>query len=941
MLKKFLLFILLIVTVLIGNFAQKKNNRDFQAMYKEAQRLYDLDSPTAETDSTALKLFSAIAEEADALKDYRKSIECYIKIGNIHQTYQRFTISNNYYHLSLYLNEKFLKDEALEYEACLYMGSSFYFSNVFDSSQIYFEQASTIALYNSNKQLPEQERLYNSLGSIYFESANYQQAKNYFEKALLISDQSKEPDIETLVSIKSNIANCLQRLNQFDSALDIYKSLRRYEIEKESDEIIRQNTAHAFFETKQYDSAITIYKTLRLENNLNKIKALNDIGRIYMNQQQWQQAETVFDSAIAVNKRISSFIRNKEEALAYMYRGQLAEKQGLLDEGLTWYNEALQEIHLNFKWKQVDDIPDVVSQTVSPITMFLILEKKASLLYAKYKVSKQPFLLKASMLTFLKCIETGDYIKLNFDNDEAKLFFNENFDLVFKKAVEVAYERSRTDKEAISEYIYVLENYKGNVLHQNLQNTLLKSNAAVPDSIKLREKEVKQMMAFYTSRINNNAAETEAVLLQKKLLELQVELSRLQKFYEKDETYNLYKIKSAGYDINTVQLQQQVSNNTALINFFRTDHFFYVLAISKNKSNLQRIAIDSALMQEIRFYLKEIYQLSEGNRYNGSKSAHFIYQQLFSPVANVIASCDNWIVIPDDILYYLPVESLIRNPAQNQYVLETNTVSYHYSFSLLFQQHTHHTNEQVNEKILTMIPYAVDDSSIQQSRLAVLPHSIKEVRDKGGLTFISAKATKKAFVEKASGYPLIHLATHASAGSDTSTNWIQFYPEDNNDHNNRLYVDEIYNLDLHRAELVVLSACETAAGDIKSGEGLISLSRAFLYAGSDGIVSTLWKSEDKVTAYLMQRLHYHLDQKHSAATALRKAKLDLLNDTKMNARFKTPYYWSNFIYIGKVPMNNTVSTVPVWAYAIAGALLTVMVILLIKKFRQRRNGFLS
>jgi len=921
-------------TVLIGNFAQNKTNRNYPALYKEALRLYNLESPTSVTDSTALSFFSEIADQSEAEKDYRKVIECYIKIGNIHQTYQRFLLSNKFYHLALSLNEKFLKDEALEYEACLYMGSSFYFSNVFDSSQIYFEQASTIALYNRNIQLPEQERLYNSLGSIYFESANYQQAKNYFDKALLISNQDPDHDIETLVGIKSNIANCLQRLNQFDSALDIYKSLRVYEIGKESDEIIRQNTAHAFFETRQYDSALAIYKTLGLQNNLNKIKALNDIGRIYMNREQWQQAEIVFDSAIAVNKRISSFIRNKEEALAYMYRGQLAEKQGLLDEGLSWYNEALQEIHLNFKWKQVIDIPGNVSQTVSPITMFLILEKKASLLYTKYMLSKQPDLLNASMNTFLKCIETADYIKLNFDNDEAKLFFNENFDLVFKKAVEVAYERSRTNDDAISEYIYVLENYKGNVLHQNLQNTLLKSNTSIPDSVKLREKEVKQMMAFYTSRINNNAAETEAVNLQNKLLELQVELSRIQKIYEKDESYNLYKVKPAGYDINVKQLQQQIANSTALINFFMTDHFFYVLAISKNKSSLQRIPIDTTLMQEIRFYLGEIYQSSEGKRYNGKEASAIVYRKLFSPVSDVIESCSNWIVIPDDILYYLPVESLIKNPFNDQYVLEKVTVSYHYSFSLLFQKNTHHINEQLNKRMLTMVPYAHADSNIRRSGLPVLPHSIEEVKNNTGLTFISARATKAQFIASTSGFPFIHLATHASAGTDTSTNWIQFYPQDDNDHNNRLYLEEIYNLDLHRAELVVLSACETAAGDIKSGEGLLSLSRAFLYAGTDGIVSTLWKSEDKVTAYLMQRLHFHLDKGHSAASALRKAKLDLLRDKQINAKFKSPYYWSNFIYIGKVPIENAANRIPIWQYIVSVLSVTLIVLVLIKRFRK-------
>jgi CHAT domain-containing protein len=155
------------------------------------------------------------------------------------------------------------------------------------------------------------------------------------------------------------------------------------------------------------------------------------------------------------------------------------------------------------------------------------------------------------------------------------------------------------------------------------------------------------------------------------------------------------------------------------------------------------------------------------------------------------------------------------------------------------------------------------------------------------------------FTEKAAGYPVIHLATHASISADSNINWIQFYPSDPQDINNKLYVQEIYNLDLHKTELVILSACQTAGGAAVTGEGLLSLSRAFIYAGADGIVSTLWKTEDRVTSYLMQRMHIYLKQKMPPENALQQAKKDMLSDKELGAQYKTPNYWANFIYVGK------------------------------------------
>ena len=106
------------------------------------------------------------------------------------------------------------------------------------------------------------------------------------------------------------------------------------------------------------------------------------------------------------------------------------------------------------------------------------------------------------------------------------------------------------------------------------------------------------------------------------------------------------------------------------------------------------------------------------------------------------------------------------------------------------------------------------------------------------------------------------------------------------------------------ADLVVLSACETGLGRLQEGEGIVGLTRAFLYAGASTVVVSLWKVEDQSTGLLMERFHRRLKQGESKAEALRQAKLDILQAT-INLKalgipqsLAPPFYWAPFILVG-------------------------------------------
>jgi len=110
-----------------------------------------------------------------------------------------------------------------------------------------------------------------------------------------------------------------------------------------------------------------------------------------------------------------------------------------------------------------------------------------------------------------------------------------------------------------------------------------------------------------------------------------------------------------------------------------------------------------------------------------------------------------------------------------------------------------------------------------------------------------------------------------------------------------LRMHEIYNLRLP-ADLVVLSACQTALGRDIRGEGLIGLTRGFMYAGARSVVASLWQVDDESTAELMKRFYRAmLKEKRRPADALRAAQLEMSRDKRWSA----PFHWAGFILQGE------------------------------------------
>ncbi|HXO75025.1 MAG TPA: CHAT domain-containing protein, partial [Puia sp.] len=295
----------------------------------------------------------------------------------------------------------------------------------------------------------------------------------------------------------------------------------------------------------------------------------------------------------------------------------------------------------------------------------------------------------------------------------------------------------------------------------------------------------------------------------------------------------------------------------------------------------------AALQNDVESWVSMLKVTDNGRKFKAGLVGDRLCRQLVKPIQEAAPSKKEWIIIPDGFLYYLPFESLPGGNGED-FLLRALTVSYRLSSRLLDVPGEAGTGVEV----LSFAPFASGASA----GLPRLVSSRDEIMGLKGGQYIDSSATKSNFLKAANHYPVIHLATHAvSSLTSAAGSFIAFYPAGSRPDENNLYLEELYGLNLSATRLVIISACETGQGELAGKEGVISLSRAFAYAGCASTINSLWKADDKATAYILKRFYVYLQKGESKATALRQAKLDYLSGDAIN---KSPAYWAHLVLMG-------------------------------------------
>jgi len=313
-------------------------------------------------------------------------------------------------------------------------------------------------------------------------------------------------------------------------------------------------------------------------------------------------------------------------------------------------------------------------------------------------------------------------------------------------------------------------------------------------------------------------------------------------------------------------------------------------------------------------------------------SSYAVYQELFEPIKDDLVG-DELIIIPEGPLWHLNFELLLtqqdvsNNPKDLSYLFKEYAISYANSANLLFSASGATVSSKQREECLAFsFSDSVTVKDIKTMSLATLrdagddlPGTRKEIKAISniidGKYYFGSQAIEHNFKKNAGQYRILHLALHGEVDHENPENSRLFFTKSKDTlEDNFLYGHELFALDIP-AELTVLSACNTGAGKIAKGEGIMSLGTAFQYAGTKSLLLTSWEVSDQTTPELMTNFYTNLKQGMNKSKALQQAKLQYLNTANINRIH--PFYWGGFYLVGDpAPIQFENNTTVYWFFGL-------------------------
>jgi CHAT domain-containing protein len=512
------------------------------------------------------------------------------------------------------------------------------------------------------------------------------------------------------------------------------------------------------------------------------------------------------------------------------------------------------------------------------------------------------------------------YVEKSYATDDAKIFIKKKTSEAYRKAFEVCLRIYATNGDAhmLREAFLVSEKNKASIISSSLNERKI----SVPghEEWMVEERNIKHNIArlnIVASASNDSRTLQET---EKQKASYEIRLQELQKKIEENDRY--YQLKYTDNALPLEEIQERLKHDQALISFYQVSGTLHSFLVTGN--SFEHLEIDSFanLEKDIASWLEAIQTTENGKKFTADKIGQIISAKLLGPLLQMLDNKQEWIIVPDGILSFLPFESL---PLGKSWLVESKAISYLFSSRFLpgkLQSATLTVNQPA---VLAFAPFTKENNTLFSS----LDYSASEIQGLNGKKLLDSQATKEEFLKDINHFPIVHLATHARSDlNSVADSWVAFYPKNISNQQNKLYLEELYGLNMENTELMVISACETGKGEFVSNEGVISIARAFTYAGCSSVINSLWKADDKATAEILKDFYVYLKRGLSKSKALQQAKLDYIHS---NAIHKTPEYWSHLILIGNSdPVFTRAKT---WMIAMAGGgmLLAGLLLMTLKK----------
>lgn len=725
-------------------------------------------------------------------------------------------------------------------------------------------------------------RALGTIGSIYRAWGDLAQAQTLYQESL--DAARKVGDRENITSTLSDLGSVYIELKAYDQALTCFQEAlaiaRQYQNRAlERDALAGQ--AYLHFVTGDYAAALAAHQqALQLARDIaspsREGASLNALGFLHLKTSDLQAARQSFQDGLAVGERIEA------PSIVWQARVGLAavcEKQGAIDQARENYQQAIEALErvrgrLGSEEERMSFFRDKIEVYEKLIGTLLELHSKDAA--SRHDVTAFHYAERARTRAFLELLAAA---RINVEQDLAP-------DLA---------QRRQQLENAISQ----------------LNTQLLQARAAEP--VKQDQPRIEQL-----EKARAQADEDYA--------NWQRELRR------RDPRYAALKYPAP---VTLAQTQQLLDEQTVLLAYSLSEPSSFLFTVSRDKYQATRLASAATIRAAVAQLLAAITDKNQPSPAAYRRQAVQLYQLLIEPAGRLLAGKRELIIVADDALHRLPFEVLLAPAASAQtplprlpYLVRDFRISYAPSASVLASLLSEPRRTAPKEFVAFADPvYAQGASQSEQAKLLAtvtrgagsgqlqfppLPHSRREVEAIAQLfapgqadLFLRAAASEEnaKTKERLGQYGVVHFSAHGYVNEERprfsgivlSLPRAETTEQPAAAEDGLLSAYEIFNLKL-KAELVVLSACETGLGKEIKGEGLMGLMRAFMYAGAPSVVVSLWKVDDQSAADLMINFYRHLKKPApgmSKAEALRQAQLAAIRQGNF------PYYWAPFVLIGK------------------------------------------
>lgn len=797
-----------------------------------------------------------------------------------------------------------------------------------------------IGFYEKKGDQPSLALAGNNLSQYYRGRGDYDRALEYAQSALHIYTTDPGADPADLSWTYGNISAIWYRKKDFaQSAANALAALsileKHFPGQKPKDHIIIYNDlANAYTELKDYGRALEyLHKALRLAEQHDEESSLittrHNLGYVYRMTGQYREA------VVYLKKAIEGYgASHPNLGKAYRHLGYIALKQGNYRDALTWQQKALRTLADSFP--DQDLLANPAPQRVNAYQDFLFtLRDKGETLRRLSEKESSPQFLEASLATYDLAMGLLDSMRAEYQ-EGSRQFWNQEARPIMESALDAAFRlyRQSADNRYLEQAFRYAENSKALLLAEALRDAAARQRAGIPDSLLQQEKSLKIDIAFYKRQIfkeqQKPAPDTTMMLQwQKTIFERrrakETLLARLEHSYPE-----YYHIKYHAPALSIPALQQSLPPGTGLLQYFRGDEGTYVFYFDRSTAQGMPLRADSAFNAAFERLLESLRNRNravEQGR-NAASTARFaadastLYRTLVAPVIPQQIP-EKLLVIPDGNLSYLPFELLLTEISAASsfkdmpFLLRKTVLRYEYSARLALQPALQRSPRDFFAGYAPAYAGAIPMpargentpcGNVESSEFAPLLNNQSEVsqiaRLVGGRAFLGAEATEAAFKQHVQAPRVLHLAMHGFLNDcDPLYSGLAFSlpapgaapaaDKQQEENDGILHAYEIYNLKMN-AELSVLSACNTGRGQLAKGEGVISLARAFKYAGCSNVLMSLWQADDQATAQIMQDFYKNLKQGMGKDAAIRQAKLDYLD----GANRDHPFFWGAFVLIG-------------------------------------------